>query len=400
MKIYINKNVLEASKERIEKIFNEFPNVVVNFSGGKDSTVLLNLTYEIAKKLNRKFYILFLDEEINYFSTIELVKYYIEKMKDYAIPLWFQVQITYNTTKIGFEFIAWEKGKENIWVREKEPIAIKELKKLEEPLSSSPETFGLLIYEIFGTDKVASLIGLRAEESLKRRWSMFEFGYNKEFYYSSKSNIVKKGMQNYVFYPIYDWTYSDVWKAIYENNWKYNSIYDKLYLLGLKQNDMRVSTFLNSRSFRRSLQILRAVEPDTYDKVVKRVEGLKGVLKLLEEEQFPIRRKYLQLPKAFSSWKEYAIFLLKNLENPDEDTINSLKSVFEELYKRFKKINSIAIKVKGEPLASEEEMWKTFCYTILANDLSGKLSQNWIIDLGARLFRKKNEIMGKGVENA
>jgi len=390
MKIYINKNVLEASKERIEKIFNEFPNVVVNFSGGKDSTVLLNLTYEIAKKLNRKFYILFLDEEINYFSTIELVKYYIEKMKDYAIPLWFQVQITYNTTKIGFEFITWEKGKENIWVREKEPIAIKELKKLEEPLSSSPETFGLLMYEIFGTDKVASLVGLRAEESLKRRWNMFEFGYNKEFYYSSKSNIVKKGMQNYVFYPIYDWSYSDVWKAIY----------DKLYLLGLGQNDMRVSTFLNSRSFRRCLQILRAVEPDTYDKVAKRVEGLKGVLKLLEEEQFPIRRKYLQLPKAFSSWKEYAIFLLKNLENTDEYTINSLKSVFEELYKRFKKINEIAIKVKGEPLASEEEMWKTFCYSILANDLSGKLSQNWIIDLGARLFRKKNEIIGKGVENA
>ena len=36
-------NVYESAMQRIEFIFNEFDNVYVSFSGGKDSGVLLNL---------------------------------------------------------------------------------------------------------------------------------------------------------------------------------------------------------------------------------------------------------------------------------------------------------------------------------------------------------------------
>lgn len=36
-------NVFEAAQKRIELIFNEFDNVYVSFSGGKDSSILLNL---------------------------------------------------------------------------------------------------------------------------------------------------------------------------------------------------------------------------------------------------------------------------------------------------------------------------------------------------------------------
>ena len=32
--------------------------------------------------------------------------------------------------------------------------------------------------------------------------------------------------------PIYDWETSDVWKAIGEHGWEYNTIYDRLYQLG------------------------------------------------------------------------------------------------------------------------------------------------------------------------
>lgn len=37
------KNVYELTQERLRVIFNEFDNVYVSFSGGKDSGVLLNL---------------------------------------------------------------------------------------------------------------------------------------------------------------------------------------------------------------------------------------------------------------------------------------------------------------------------------------------------------------------
>ena len=51
-KIYKQKNVYEAAKERINYLFNEFDNVVVGFSGGKDSTCVLNLALEVAEERN------------------------------------------------------------------------------------------------------------------------------------------------------------------------------------------------------------------------------------------------------------------------------------------------------------------------------------------------------------
>ena len=43
MKMYLNKTVFDAAKERISWLFDNFENVIVGVSGGKDSTVVLNL---------------------------------------------------------------------------------------------------------------------------------------------------------------------------------------------------------------------------------------------------------------------------------------------------------------------------------------------------------------------
>ena len=47
-KVYLNKTVYEESLDRIRFVFDEFPNVVVCFSGGKDSTVCLELSLIVA----------------------------------------------------------------------------------------------------------------------------------------------------------------------------------------------------------------------------------------------------------------------------------------------------------------------------------------------------------------
>ena len=66
---------------------------------------------------------------------------------------------------------------------------------------------------------------------------------------------------------VFDWRTQDVWKAIYENDWRYNVIYDKQYQFGTPLRSMRVSSFSHSQAYG-SLNFLREAEPETYDAAV------------------------------------------------------------------------------------------------------------------------------------
>ena len=73
-KIYTDKNVLEAALERLEIAFNNFDNIYFSVSGGKDSSVMLQLANKVAKKMNKKFDVLYIDLEAQYKYTIEHVE--------------------------------------------------------------------------------------------------------------------------------------------------------------------------------------------------------------------------------------------------------------------------------------------------------------------------------------
>ncbi|MGY0266152.1 phosphoadenosine phosphosulfate reductase domain-containing protein, partial [Citrobacter freundii] len=65
-KILTGKNVLCAAIRRIEWLFETFSSVCLSFSGGKDSTVLLHLVAEVARRRKRRFSVLFIDWEAQY----------------------------------------------------------------------------------------------------------------------------------------------------------------------------------------------------------------------------------------------------------------------------------------------------------------------------------------------
>ena len=53
LKIFLEQNVYEAAIERINWIFDEFENVIVNISGGKDSTAVYHIALQIAEERKR-----------------------------------------------------------------------------------------------------------------------------------------------------------------------------------------------------------------------------------------------------------------------------------------------------------------------------------------------------------
>ena len=79
-KIAGTKNVYELAQERLKVIFNEFDNIYVSFSGGKDSGVLLNMCIDYIRKNNLKVRlgVFHMDYEIQYKMTIDYVDRMLE----------------------------------------------------------------------------------------------------------------------------------------------------------------------------------------------------------------------------------------------------------------------------------------------------------------------------------
>ena len=78
------KNVYQASIERIDYIFNNFERIYMSFSGGKDSGVMLNLLvdYMRANDIKEKIGIMVLDNEANYEYSLKFMHEILEDNLD------------------------------------------------------------------------------------------------------------------------------------------------------------------------------------------------------------------------------------------------------------------------------------------------------------------------------
>lgn len=90
MKIYNETNVFEESQKRIEFLFNRYQNIIVSFSGGKDSTVCLNLVVDYARKNNLidRVCIVHEDFEAQYDMTTEFVDETFKSLSDVKHKYW------------------------------------------------------------------------------------------------------------------------------------------------------------------------------------------------------------------------------------------------------------------------------------------------------------------------
>ena len=306
-------NVLEAARKRISYLFDNYDNIQLSYSGGKDSTVLFHLLNAEAKKRDRKFTVFFLDQEAEYQGTIDMVDWVMRQPN--VIPKWYQVPTFMTNACSQQQMFLWAWGDGEEWVRPKSDISIHKIDK------RYPKRFYKFVqwasHELQKTDgRSVSVIGLRAEESPSRRFVLF--GEDNEL------NWMRRVHEPHKAYPIIDWSFTDVWKFLCENNLKYNKVYDKMYMLGLPLRQMRVSNLIHEKAYR-CLAELQELEPETYDKLEQRLKGVHCCAIYAKENLVYSIKK---LPEQFSSWKEHKDFLLNNI-HPD------LKRIFEYQWSRF-----------------------------------------------------------------
>lgn len=316
--VYRKDNVYDAALKRIRRLFDEFPNVIVATSGGKDSTVVFELAMIVARELNRlPLSVMFIDQEAEWESTIEVVRH--QMTRPGVKPYWYQIPFKLFNATSAFEnwLECWSPQEESRWMRPKEEYSIKQNK-------YGTDRFANLFNKILSVDhagiKSCILGGVRTDENPARKLGLVGAATYKEITWGKKVDA-KAG--HYIFYPIYDWDFSDCWLAINKYSWKYSTLYDKQFQIGIPYRKMRVSNVHHETAVE-SLFTMQEIEPRTYERLTQRIEGVDMAVKMGRLDYFPKK-----LPIMFADWKEYRDHLLEKLI-----LVPEWKAKFKEVFKK------------------------------------------------------------------
>ncbi|MCI8977532.1 MAG: DUF3440 domain-containing protein [Lachnospiraceae bacterium] len=314
---YVKQNVYDAFIERLHFIFQEFDNIYVSFSGGKDSGLLLNMVLDFRRKYypDRIIGVFHQDFEAQYTVTSEYVERTFERIKDEVEPYWVCLPMATRTALSSYEmyWYPWDDTKKEVWVRpmpekeyvinlENNPITTYHYRMHQEDLAKQ---FGRWYRLIHGSKKTVCLLGMRADESLQR-YSGF---LNKKYGYEGECWITNQFKGVYCASPLYDWSSGDIWHANYLFGYDYNYLYDLYYMAGLKVSQMRVASPFNDYS-KDALNLYRVIDPEIWAKLVGRVQGANFACIYGKTKAMGYRN--ITLPEGHT-WKSFTLFLLETL---------------------------------------------------------------------------------------
>jgi len=317
-KIYKEKNVLDAGFERIEESFQKFNRIYVSFSGGKDSSLLLQMTCLVARQTKRKLDVLFVDLEANYKLTIEHIETVLNDNKDVIQDLYWvclPLSLRNAVSIIQPNWICWDKKDQNKWVREMPKNSINESNHTWNWFRSGIEfeefivLFGEWYSSIHGLS--GCMVGIRSDESLNRFRTIFNMkkqtlndqGWTTRI--KNNSHVIDL----YNLYPIYDMKVEDVWGAIFHLEFSFNEIYELMYKNGLTVSQQRLCQPYGDDQ-KNGLNQFKALEYETWEKVINRVNGVNfgniycrtSLLGNITSEK-----------PDHLIWQEYTVFLLESI---------------------------------------------------------------------------------------
>lgn len=320
IKIYREQSVLEASRKRIADTFDSVERVYVAFSGGKDSSVMFHLVMEEAIRRRQVVAAMFIDFEAQYAETIKHVHEMAAMYQEHIEMHWICIPMLLRNAVTNFEprWTCWDETKKDIWVREKPenckhvsdyPFAFPEMEF---------EEFIVLFGEWYGQGKkTAGFIGIRAQESLHRYCAVATWE-KKDLTLNGWRWTTKIVSETYNVYPIYDWLTEDIWRyhAQYPDK-PHNEIYDKMQMAGVKLSQQRLCQPFGDDQ-RRGLWLYHILEPETWFKLIARVNGANSGSLYIEETGNINGYNKIKKP-PHHTWRSFCNLLLQTMPKKTRD---------------------------------------------------------------------------------
>ena len=394
----LDVNVFEAAVARTEYVFDRFERVYVSFSGGKDSTVMLHIAADEARRRDRKIGLLFVDLEGQYKLTIEHIRLCYELYADIIEPLWVCLPIHLRNAVSVYQpfWVCWEGGKEEAWIRPMPDGAISD------PAAFDFFAAGMEFEEFvpaFGEwyangEDTACLVGIRSDESLNR-WRTIASTTKESDDGRQYTTKVTESVWNV--YPIYDWRTEDVWVYQGRNPDKpYNRLYDYMYKAGLAISQMRICQPYGDDQ-RRGLWLYHLVEPETWARAVARVNGANsGALYMQEWGNMTGYRK-ISKPDGLN-WQQFAELLLSSMPPQTQEQMQNKVLLFQKWWMGRGYPDGIPDDAPYELEAARlVPSWRRICKSLLRNDY-------WCKGLGftqhkSRAYEKYLDLMRRRKES-
>ena len=366
-KKYLGISVLEAARQRIAWTFDQFSRVYVSFSGGKDSTVMLHLVMAEAIKRQRKVGVLIVDLEGQYEVTINHIAACMERYKANIEPYWVAIPIHLRNAVSQYEpqWICWEPERKADWIRQPHPLSI-----------TDPKTFPFYQYAMefeefvpeFGHwygrgEPCACFVGIRAQESLNR-WRTVA-GHGTKFEGRNYTNLVSQSLWN--IYPIYDFATEDIWVYHGKCGGQYNQLYDYMWKAGLTIHQMRICQPYGDDQ-RKGLWLFHVVEPQTWARVVARVNGANQGALYAQETGNILGRIKIDKPPGHT-WKSFARLLLDSMPKHTKERFENKISIFLHWWQKEGFVDEIPDEASSNLEASKDApSWRRICKSLLRND--------------------------------
>lgn len=367
-KVYNDKTVLEASRDRISKVFDNFERIYVSFSGGKDSGVMSHLVLEEAKKRNRKVAFLIIDLEAQYNDTITHIHHMIEMYKENIELHWVCAELLLRNAVSNYQprWVCWDEEKKDIWVREK-PKEAASLSQYDFYVPKMEfEEFMVIFGEWYSKGKnTAAFIGIRADESLHRYRAIVSRKDGLMFNNWKWSTLVSSKLYNV--YPIYDWRTEDIW--VFNSQFPdlpHNKVYDKMMMAGVKISQQRLCQPYGDDQ-RKGLWLYHILEPMTWYKLIARVNGVNSGALYIQENGNMTGYNKIMKPDGHT-WESFCNLLLSTMPPKTKDHYKA----------RFKKFicgwQDRGYKVIPDEAPEDLESkcwvpsWRRMCKVLLRND--------------------------------